>query len=86
MYLEKPWSKDAAAEVDVDKLEVRISPGIGVGLQRSYLWHECIHIAWEEADIPSRVAEETVARRFGPPLLALLRDNPSLRKFLLGGK
>ena len=86
VLLAKPWSKDANAEVDVEKLEVRIDPTLGTDLQRFYLWHECIHIAWDEADLPPRVAEETVARRLAPAISTLLRDNPSLRKFVLGGK
>lgn len=78
---------DNVGYVSVSKCEVRIASGQHIQQQRDTLLHELLHIIWSEIGIgevdPKDLTEERVIRPLATAIIAALRDNPALVRYLL---
>lgn len=65
-----------------DTLTIAIDTSLAGSMRREVLLHEVIHASIRAAGLEEDT-EETVARALAPVLLAALRDNPPLARYLL---
>lgn len=79
----------AAGVCGTDTQTVLIDPDLGPDATRETVLHELLHALVDYADLDVRLAdvekalEERVVNSLAPVLLAALRDNPTLVKFLV---
>ncbi len=72
-------------ECSYEDLAIRLAHSLAPGQTRETLLHEAMHALSNMAGLDHELgdeAEEKVVRRLAPLLLALLRDNPKLVRFL----
>ncbi len=85
---ESPAAGDRFGECNVDKCRIILSPDHDEQQRRDTLLHEVLHALWGESGLPAIGSltdglEEVIVRTLTPGLLAALRDNPTLVRYLL---
>lgn len=80
--------RDRCGEIRYGTLTIALSPNTAPDRQAETLLHEVLHAVWEIGlDVVSEPKHntETVIERLSPHLLSVLRDNPDLVAYLVGG-
>lgn len=85
--IERGWNGDDFGDTDFNSTVIRIRGGLSADAERETVLHECLHCATDLVGERVRLGderEEELVRALSPALLAILRDNPALVRYLLG--
>ena len=79
------FDADKTGECTPQRGQIRVQQDLSPDQTASTLLHEVLHACWDAAGLTSKTEEETI-RRLEPWILGVLKDNPALVRFLVGGE